>query len=69
MARWTSPHWDQVVCPECQNDLDLQQDDVSEGEVVQCSNCGSRFEVMTNPFELRRTEDLNPTPDSQWPAA
>lgn len=64
MARWNSRilPWDQVICPECQMDLDLQEDDVSEGEIVSCTNCGSVFEVMTNPFELRRAEDLNATP-------
>ncbi len=65
MARWNSrrlPHWDQVACPECQNELDKQQDDLLEGEIVSCTNCGSSFEVMTNPFELRRVEDLSPTP-------
>jgi uncharacterized protein YbaR (Trm112 family) len=49
MARWNSrsiPHWDQVVCPECQSDLDLQEDDVIEGEIVSCNDCGSAFEVI-----------------------
>lgn len=61
--------WDQVACPECQNDLDLQQDDITEGEIVSCPNCGAGFEAMTNPFELRRVEDFNPTPDLRRPAA
>jgi endogenous inhibitor of DNA gyrase (YacG/DUF329 family) len=55
-------HWDQVVCPECQNDLDVQEDDILEGEMIGCPNCGQAFEVMTNPFELRRVEDFDPTP-------
>lgn len=58
----TLRHWDQVVCPECQNDLDMQEDDALEGEKISCMNCGAAFEVMTNPFELRRVEDFNPTP-------
>ena len=60
MARWNSrslPHWDLVVCPACQSDLDVQEDDVFEGEIVSCTNCGATFEVMSNPFELRRVED------------
>lgn len=61
--------WDLVVCPECRNDLDVQQDDVTEGEVVACTNCGSEFEVMTRPFELRRIEDISPTPGIHRPAA
>lgn len=74
MARWNTrslPHWDQVVCPRCQNDLDLQEDDVAEGEIVSCTNCGSTFEVMSNPFELRRVEehDSDPDPRIHYPAA
>jgi transcription initiation factor TFIIIB Brf1 subunit/transcription initiation factor TFIIB len=60
MARWNSrtlPHWDQIVCPECANNLDLQEDDISDGEIVSCADCGAAFEVMTRPFELRRIED------------
>jgi predicted amidophosphoribosyltransferase len=72
MSPWNSRslrHWDQVVCPECQNDIDLQEDDVVEGETVSCSNCGSAFEVMTSPFELRRIEGFEPTPGVHHPAA
>lgn len=72
MARWISrtlPHWDQLVCPECQYDLDLQEDDIREGEVVSCGDCGSQFEVMTHPFELRRIEDHRPDPRVFRPAA
>jgi len=63
MARWISrplPHWDQLACPECQYDLNLQEDDIREGEIVSCGDCGSQFEVMTRPFELRRIEDQRP---------
>lgn len=57
--------WDEVVCPECRNDLNAQEDDLGEGEVVSCQNCGCQFEVMTSPFELRRIED--PEPDTPYP--
>ncbi|HEY6349274.1 MAG TPA: hypothetical protein VI636_07685 [Candidatus Angelobacter sp.] len=67
MARWNSrrlPHWDQLVCPECQHDFDFQEDDIREGEIVSCDDCGSQFEAMTRPFELRRIEDQRPDPHS-----
>lgn len=57
MANWTirnAPHWDQVVCPECENELQLQEDDIREGELVCCNVCGTEFEVLTRPFELKR---------------
>ncbi len=47
-----------VLCPECDTDLDIEEDDVEEGDVVSCSECGSDFEVITtNPLELNKVED------------
>jgi alpha-aminoadipate carrier protein LysW len=43
-----------VYCPECETDLDIDEDEVEEGEVVSCPECGSDFEVITtNPIELK----------------
>ena len=36
-----------VLCPECENNLDFEEDDVDEGEVVSCPECGTDFEVIT----------------------
>ena len=42
-----------VVCPECDNPLDIDADDVDEGEVVQCDECGADLEVVSSdPLEL-----------------
>jgi alpha-aminoadipate/glutamate carrier protein LysW len=47
-----------VLCPECETDLDIEEDDLEEGDVVSCSDCGSDFEVVTiNPLELKKVED------------
>lgn len=47
-----------VLCPECDTDLDIEEDDIEEGDVVSCSECGSDFEVVTtNPLELNKVED------------
>lgn len=44
-----------VYCPECETDLDIDEDEVDEGEVVSCPECGTDFEVTTtNPIELKR---------------
>jgi len=43
-----------VYCPECETDLDIEEDEVDEGAVVSCPECGSDFEVITvNPIELK----------------
>ena len=46
-----------VICPECESDLDIEEDEVDEGEVVSCPECGSDFEVVAiDPLELSRVE-------------
>lgn len=47
-----------VLCPECDTDLDIEEDEVEEGDVVSCSECGSDFEVITtNPLELNKVDE------------
>ena len=47
-----------VLCPECETDLDIAEDEVDEGEIVSCPECGSDFEVVTtNPLELNPIDD------------
>lgn len=47
-----------VICPECESDLDIEEDEVDEGEVVSCPECGSDFEVVAvEPLELTRVQD------------
>jgi alpha-aminoadipate carrier protein LysW len=47
-----------VLCPECDSDLDLDEDELEEGDVVSCSECGTDFEVITaDPLELRPVSD------------
>jgi alpha-aminoadipate/glutamate carrier protein LysW len=47
-----------VLCPECETDLDLDPEEVDEGEVVSCVECGSDFEIVTtHPIELKPVGD------------
>jgi alpha-aminoadipate/glutamate carrier protein LysW len=55
-----------VLCPECESDMDIDQDEVDEGEVVSCPECGSDFEVVTaNPLELKPIEEDDDEDDSE----
>lgn len=46
------------TCPECESALDFDQDDLEEGDVVVCDECGTEFEVVaTEPLELSRKDD------------
>lgn len=47
-----------VLCPECESDLDIEEDEVDEGEIVSCPECGTDFEVVTtDPLELARVQE------------
>jgi alpha-aminoadipate carrier protein LysW len=46
------------ICPECENDLDIEMDEVAEGDVVACDECGTEYEVVgVEPLELVRAGD------------
>lgn len=47
-----------VVCPECDSPLDIDLDEVEEGEVVQCEECGTALEVVSSdPLELAPVDE------------
>ena len=40
-------------CPECEAVLDIDMEEVEEGQLVSCPDCGLELEVVnTNPVEL-----------------
>jgi alpha-aminoadipate carrier protein LysW len=52
----------QAECPECAGEVSLP-DDVMEGEIVQCAECGAELEVINlSPPTL----DLAPEEEEDW---
>jgi alpha-aminoadipate carrier protein LysW len=42
-------------CPECENNLNVELDEVEEGDVITCDECGTEYEVVgVEPLELVR---------------
>ena len=42
-----------AYCPECEASIDLEADDLEEGQRMDCPECGAELEVVnTNPLEL-----------------
>ncbi len=45
-------------CPECESALDFDEDEVEEGDLIVCDECGTEYEVVaTEPLELSRKEE------------
>ncbi len=44
-------------CPECETGLDIEVDEMEEGDVVVCEECGTEYEVVgIEPLELARVD-------------
>jgi alpha-aminoadipate carrier protein LysW len=42
-----------VICPECDNPIVVDVDEVEEGETVQCDECGMDLEIVSiDPLEV-----------------
>lgn len=47
-----------AVCTECDTLLDFDADEVDEGDVIVCDECGTEYEVVgTEPLELTRIDE------------
>ena len=48
-----------VVCPECDNPITVDSDEVEEGETIQCEECGIELEVVSvDPLEIAPVDEL-----------
>jgi alpha-aminoadipate carrier protein LysW len=56
-------------CVECENDLDIDEEEVSEGDIITCDECGTEYEVVgVEPLELTRVDDDLDDDDEELPA-
>ncbi len=45
-------------CPECETVLSIDVEEVEEGDVIACDECGTEYEVVgVEPLELARVEE------------
>ncbi len=45
-------------CPDCEALVDIEQDEVEEGQILSCPECGVDLEVIsTNPLEVELVEE------------
>jgi alpha-aminoadipate carrier protein LysW len=47
-----------IECPECGADIDVEEDELDEGETILCEECGRSFLVTSvDPLELEPEDD------------
>jgi alpha-aminoadipate carrier protein LysW len=55
-----------VTCPVCDGAIDVDEDDVDEGDTLSCDECGADLIVSgTDPLELESAEDLDEDEDDE----
>ena len=55
-----------AICPECETNLDLDEEELEEGEIVSCPECGTDFEVVTkHPLELNQIDEMEEEEDEE----
>lgn len=48
-----------VTCPVCDGTIDVDEEDVDEGDSLSCDECGADLKVVsTDPLEIESAEDL-----------
>ena len=48
-----------VTCPKCQGAIDIDEEDVDEGDTLSCDECGADLKVVsTDPLELESAEEV-----------
>ncbi len=49
-----------VTCPECDGAIDIEEEDIDEGDVLSCDECGASVKVLgKNPLELESADDVD----------
>jgi len=53
-----------VTCPVCDGAIDVDEEDVDEGDTLSCDECGADLKVVsTDPLEIESAEDLEDEDD------
>jgi alpha-aminoadipate carrier protein LysW len=55
-----------VTCPKCQGNIDVDEEDVDEGDTISCDECGAALKVIgTAPLELESAEEEDDDEDEE----
>lgn len=49
-----------VTCPVCDGAIDVDEEDVDEGDTISCDECGADLRVLgTDPLEIESADELD----------
>ena len=49
-----------VTCPVCEGSIDVDEEDVDEGDTISCDECGADLRIVgTDPLEVESAEHLD----------
>lgn len=55
-----------VTCPVCEGAIDVDEEDVDEGDSISCDECGADLKVVsTDPLEIESAEELEEDDDDE----
>jgi alpha-aminoadipate carrier protein LysW len=47
-----------IPCPKCKSEIDVGEEELEEGDILSCMECGNDFEVVSfDPLELKKVSD------------
>ena len=56
-----------VTCPVCDGQIDVDEEDVDEGDSLSCDECGADLKVVsTDPLELESAAELEEEDDEDF---
>jgi alpha-aminoadipate/glutamate carrier protein LysW len=55
-----------VTCPVCEGTIDVEEEDVDEGDTISCDECGADLKVVgTDPLEVESAEEEEEEEDEE----
>jgi alpha-aminoadipate carrier protein LysW len=55
-----------VTCPVCEGTIDVEEEDVDEGDTISCDECGADLKVVgTDPLEVESAEEEEEEEDDE----
>jgi alpha-aminoadipate carrier protein LysW len=56
-----------VTCPVCEGTIDVEEEEVDEGDTISCDECGADLRVVsTGPLELESAEELEEEDEEEF---